>query len=140
LEILTRIAGESVVSQVHGNLDVILDGLIGYSLSGTPSGRAAELITWANQNAAPTVALDVPPGFDAATGDIYEPAIRAFATLTIALPKRGMQSDAVKSHIGELYCADISVPPELYKWLTPPLDVDPFFAQNDIVRVGTALV
>lgn len=113
----------------------VLDGLIGYSLSGNPTGDPARLIDWANQQGASTIALDVPSGYDAATGVIRDPAIRAAATLTLALPKPGLQSSDAQEVIGELYAADISVPPGLYA--RPPLDlsVEPIFATSDIVRV-----
>jgi NAD(P)H-hydrate epimerase len=40
--------------------DLIIDALIGYSLRGNPAGTAAELITWANDQTAPVLALDTP--------------------------------------------------------------------------------
>ena len=48
--------------------DLVLDALIGYSLRGDPAGTAAELITWANDQAAPVLALDTPSGLDLTTG------------------------------------------------------------------------
>ncbi|WP_299732112.1 NAD(P)H-hydrate epimerase [uncultured Tateyamaria sp.] len=137
LDILLRLSNvvEMTPQEINAAADVILDGLIGYSLSGAPGGRAAELIDWANHNAAPTLALDVPSGYDAATGKIMHPAIKAAATLTIALPKLGMQTGLNAPHVGALYCADISVPPELYGLLNPGIDVEAFFDSSDIVRV-----
>ncbi|MBW6474393.1 MAG: NAD(P)H-hydrate epimerase, partial [Anaerolineaceae bacterium] len=44
------------------NPALILDGLIGYSLKGSPHGSTAELITWAIQQPTPILALDVPSG------------------------------------------------------------------------------
>lgn len=46
--------------------DVVIDALIGYSLSGAPRGAAADLIRAANDHAAPVLSLDVPSGLDAA--------------------------------------------------------------------------
>ena len=46
--------------------DLILDGIIGYSLRGAPRGRAADLIRGANASGAPVLALDVPSGSAAA--------------------------------------------------------------------------
>ncbi|MEP4249590.1 NAD(P)H-hydrate epimerase [Tateyamaria sp.] len=137
LDILLRLENvvEMTIEEIDVPVDVILDGLIGYSLTGAPRGQAATLIAWANENPAPTLALDVPSGYDAHTGTIAEPAIRATATLTIALPKLGMQSEGNAQHIGSLYCADISVPPELYHSLTPSLDIGFVFKNSDIVRL-----
>lgn len=115
--------------------DLILDGLVGYSLNGAPGGRVADLIGRANDAAAPILALDVPSGFDAATGLVAVPAIRAAATVTLALPKRGLGAAAARAVAGDLYLADISVPPALYSRLAPPLSV-PAFAQGDILRLA----
>jgi NAD(P)H-hydrate epimerase len=114
---------------------LIIDGLIGYSLRGRPRGAAADLIQWANQQALPILVLDTPSGLDATGGAIYEPAIRATATLTLALPKVGLLSETAVGHVGELYLADISVPPALYAGPGLQLDVGPIFASADIVRI-----
>jgi NAD(P)H-hydrate epimerase len=71
---------------------VALDGLIGHSLAGPPFGRVAELIRWANSLDAPILALDVPSGLDASTGVAFDPAIRATATMSRALPKQGLRA------------------------------------------------
>jgi NAD(P)H-hydrate epimerase len=114
---------------------LIIDGLIGYSLQGSPRGTAADLINWANRQAVPILALDAPSGLDTATGTIFEPAIRATATMTLALPKVGLLGETAVPHVGELYLADISVPPELYAGPALQLKVDPLFAVSDIVRL-----
>ncbi|MBW6507226.1 MAG: NAD(P)H-hydrate epimerase [Rhodobacteraceae bacterium] len=114
--------------------DLIIDGLVGYSLRGDPRGRAAELIGWANASPAPVLALDVPSGFDAASGALRAPAMTADATLTLALPKAGL---AQCPATGALYLADISVPPALYARLSVPLAV-PGFGQGTILRLVEA--
>jgi NAD(P)H-hydrate epimerase len=115
--------------------DLIIDGIIGYNLKGAPRGAAADLIRWANQQDAPILALDLPSGIDATSGAVSDPAIRAAATLTLALPKAGLRAPGVEALVGDLYLADISVPPELYA--APPLNlsVGPIFAASDIVRL-----
>jgi NAD(P)H-hydrate epimerase len=116
--------------------DLVVDGIIGYSLSGAPAGGAAELIRWSNENGAPILALDAPSGLDATTGTIFEPAIRATATVTLALPKSGLRAPGVEAHVGELYLADISVPPALYSEPSLGIVVGAAFAESDIVRLG----
>ena len=115
--------------------DLIVDALIGYSLSGAPRGPSAGLIRASNAHAAPVLALDVPSGVGTATGAVYDPAIMAEATLTLALPKEGLQHDAAKRQVGELYLADISVPPGLYSQPPLYLEVGAIFARDDILRV-----
>ena len=115
--------------------DLILDGVIGYSLKGAPRGAAAALIDWANGQRAPILALDVPSGVDAGSGQVFAPAIRAEATMTLALPKAGLRAARVRPMVGELYLADISVPPALYAEPALGLQVESIFAQSDIVRL-----
>ncbi len=115
--------------------DLIVDGVIGYSLKGAPRDTAAGLIRWANANPAPVLSLDAPSGVDTTTGTVFDPAINATATMTLALPKAGLHASGVEAQIGELYLADISVPPALYASPALGLNVPPIFAQSDIVRL-----
>lgn len=110
--------------------DLVIDALIGYSLEGDPHGRAAELIEWANHQSAPVLSLDVPSGLDTALGIIGDPCIRATATMTLALPKTGL--GLAPTVVGELYVADIGVPPFVYSGLG--LEVADPFAEGPIAR------
>ena len=114
--------------------DLVLDGVIGYSLRGAPRGAAGALIEWANAQSCPVLSLDAPSGVDTTTGTVFDPAVRATATMTLALPKVGLGTPGVQAHVGELYLADISVPPELYKKFLG-IDVGPIFAESDILQI-----
>ena len=115
---------------------LIVDGVIGYNLKGAPAGAAAMLIEWANAQEAPVLALDAPSGLDTTTGTVYEPAVRADATMTLALPKEGLRAPGVALHVGELYLADISVPPSLYAEPALGLAVGPLFARDDVIPLA----
>ena len=127
---ILRKMGATPADRPPEGCDLILDGLIGYSLKGAPRGRAGELIAWANGQDAPILALDAPSGLDTASGTAFDPGIEARATLTLALPKAGLDHPRA----GALYLADIGVPPELYARFLG-LDVGPIFARGDILRV-----
>ena len=88
---------------------LIVDAIIGYSLRGAPRGRAKELIEAANDTDAPVLSLDVPSGYDATTGVVPGVGVSPARTLTLALPKTGL--DAVP---GNLYLADIGIPVTVY--------------------------
>ncbi len=88
---------------------LVVDALIGYGLRGAPRGRAAELIGLCNQRAARVLSLDVPSGLDSTTGEAPGQAVCSERTLTLALPKTGLQDIP-----GELYLADIGIPPQVY--------------------------
>jgi NAD(P)H-hydrate epimerase len=124
--------GVTAFPSESSDVDLVVDGVIGYSLSGAPRGQAAEMIRWANGHPAPVLALDAPSGLDTATGEVFGPTINATATLTLALPKRGLRD---RAQVGELYLADISVPPALYEQAFG-FEVGPLFAECDVVRLG----
>lgn len=114
--------------------DLIVDGIIGYNLNGNPHGGAADLIHWANQQPAPTLSLDVPSGVESTTGQLFRPTIKATATMTLALPKTGLNADTAKPYVGELYLADISVPPRLYRQALG-IEVDTLFSTSSLLRL-----
>lgn len=107
---------------------VVVDALIGYSLRGAPRGRAAGLIDLCNQHAARVLSLDVPSGLDSSTGKAPGLVVRPERTLTLALPKTGLQNVS-----GELFLADIGIPPELYRQLG--LAVEPLFGKRYWIRL-----
>ena len=80
------------------------------------------------------MALDLPSGMDATSGKVHEPTVRAAATLTLALPKTGLVSGPAAVHVGELYLADIGIPPRLYAEIDLP-DPGPLFARGDLIRL-----
>jgi hypothetical protein len=55
--------------------------------------------------------------------------------MTLALPKEGLRADGVTRHVGELYLADIGVPPSLYAGAGLGFEVGSIFANGDIVRL-----
>jgi NAD(P)H-hydrate epimerase len=92
--------------------DLVVDALIGYSLTGDPTGPIAELIRWTASQSAPVLSLDLPSGLDATTGRAGDPCVTATATLTLALPKTGLVGS---DRVGELYVGDIGVPPDAFR-------------------------
>ncbi|OLS24909.1 MAG: Bifunctional NAD(P)H-hydrate repair enzyme Nnr [Candidatus Heimdallarchaeota archaeon LC_3] len=118
--------------------DLIIDALLGYNINGNPKLNTKKMIEWAmkrkkNDNTQ-IISLDLPSGIGP-NGEVYDPAIKADSTLTLALPKVSMFKDESKPYFGELYLADISVPPMLYKSEKINLDVDFLFRKNDIIKI-----
>jgi NAD(P)H-hydrate epimerase len=113
----------------------VVDALVGYSLRGAPRGRVAELIALSNQHAARVISLDVPSGLDATTGEAPGAVVCPERTLTLALPKTGLQAVG-----GDLYLADIGIPPELYCRLglpTAPLFDKRYWIRLERIRLNT---
>lgn len=114
-----------------GPADLVIDALLGYSLSGPPRGAIADIIHQANGSGRRILALDLPSGLHPDTGEAFDPCIRARATLTLALPKSGLLAPRAKPYVGRLWVGDIGVPPAAYARLG--LDVGPIFSQAPIV-------
>lgn len=133
LDILRRIGlpiRESATTPGFAAADLIVDALLGYSLTGDPREPAASLIRAANATDTPVLSLDTPSGLNVTTGRVGDPCITAAATVTLALPKTGLLQPGAAAHVGTLYLADIGVPDALYQRLG--LDVGPIFTAGPI--------
>lgn len=97
--------------------DLILDALIGYGLHAAPSEPVADLTEWANVSKASILALDVPSGIDATTGEAPGLFIRPRWTMTLALPKTGL----LPHRTGSLFLADIGLPERAYQKIDVPV-------------------
>ena len=115
--------------------DLLLDALIGYGLDGPLDDDMATLIHRAIWHGAPALSLDVPSGLDATTGVPSQTTVHAEATLTLALPKCGLEAPAAQSAVGDLYLADIGIPPSLYDALDLSDDVTGLFGERDLLRL-----
>jgi NAD(P)H-hydrate epimerase len=103
-------SSEITVEDKLQEADLVIDALVGYGLEGPPQGIAAAVADLALQAGKPTLALDIPTGVNASTGEVSSPAIRACTTLMLDLPKRGALEPGARLHVGELFLADVGVP------------------------------
>jgi NAD(P)H-hydrate epimerase len=117
-----------------GPADLVLDGLLGYSQAGPPRDRAARLIRASAGRR--VLALDVPSGLELATGRLHAPHVVAAATLTLAAPKHALRAPGAAAAVGQLYLADISVPPLV--WARLGLAPPSAFGTHTIARIGVA--
>ena len=93
--------------------DLIIDGLFGFSLSGNPRSPADEIINWMNFSGIPILSVDVPSGLEAETGQIMNPTVKATYTLTLGMPKIGL--DKHKEYVGNLYLGNLGIPQNAYQ-------------------------
>lgn len=87
-------------------------GIVGTGARLPLSGRYAAAIDALNAGGVPVLAIDVPPGVDADTGAVVEPALRATATVTLGALKLGLLLSPGREYAGELWLGDIGMPPE----------------------------
>lgn len=113
--------------------DIIIDALIGYGLKDDPLPEVKLWIEKINSSGKPVIALDAPTGLNTNTGSASKTLVRADATLTLALPKVGLLNETARPFVGELYLADISVPPGLYRKMG--IDVGNIFEKDSLIKV-----
>ncbi len=93
--------------------DAIVDALLGTGLTRAAEGRYVDGIAAIHQGrhaGACVIAVDVPSGLDADTGQPLGPAVAAQLTVTMGAAKPGLCLEPGASLAGELHVADIGFP------------------------------
>lgn len=102
---------------------IVVDALLGTGISGPVREPAAGYVRSLNASDLPTVAIDVPSGLNADTGEVAEDAVVADLTLTMGLPKAGLFLNDGSAHTGRLTVIDIGIVPEEIDRADSPFDV-----------------
>lgn len=89
--------------------DLHVDALFGTGFSGKPRADAARSIQELNESGGPVLAVDVPSGIDASTGEVVGPAVEAARTVTFHGIKVGLAVAPGRFHAGEVEVADIGL-------------------------------
>jgi len=91
-----------------------IDSLYGTGLTRPITGKAARIVAAINTSHSPVLAVDIPSGLDADTGDpIGDVCVRAQTTVTFVAEKAGFANPASKVFTGDVYVGDIGCPREL---------------------------
>lgn len=97
--------------------DVIVDALLGTGTKGRLRPPIPQLIEYINSSSGFKIAVDVPTGIDADTGEILGLAIKADLTVTFYEPKIGFMN--AKKYAGQLIVKDIGLPKQLEEFAGP---------------------
>jgi hydroxyethylthiazole kinase-like uncharacterized protein yjeF len=111
--IALRILGEAgrQTGEELEEADVVIDALFGTGFHGAPREDAAREIERINGAEAAIVAVDLPSGVDASTGEVAGAVVDADLTVTMHGPKVGLAVAPGRFHVGELEVADIGLEP-----------------------------
>jgi len=95
----------------HKTWHLVVDGLFGIGLARPVEGAWAQLVDYANAQACPVLALDIPSGIASDTGAVLGRAVRATHTITFIGLKPGLLTLDGPDHCGELVVADLGLAP-----------------------------
>lgn len=100
-----------------GRPALVVDALLGTGQSRAPGPPIDEVIRWINaagQTGVPVLAVDVPTGLDADTGEpLGGEVVRANLTVTLAGMKQGLLNPEAREYSGEVVVGEIGLPREM---------------------------
>ncbi|MFH9860511.1 NAD(P)H-hydrate dehydratase [Streptomyces sp. NPDC017202] len=113
LAALLRAGGRTVAPQDAGGpirrADLVLDGIVGIGGRGGLREDAARLAALADASRAAVVAVDLPSGVEADTGEVRGAAVRADLTVTFGTHKPALLVDPGREHAGSVRLVDIGL-------------------------------
>lgn len=92
------------------HFDLLIDGLLGTGVTRTLSDRYANVVSWINKSDACVVALDLPTGLHADTGEILGEAVQADLTVTMGALKAGLLTGEGPACAGDIEVVEIGIP------------------------------
>jgi hydroxyethylthiazole kinase-like uncharacterized protein yjeF len=104
-------AGVTFVDEPPPTFDFCVDALLGIGASGTrsPEGRLAQWIGLINSAAAPVLAVDLPTGLNADTGQTAQPCVHAHFTLSLLTLKPGLYTAQGRDACGQVWLDTLGV-------------------------------
>lgn len=126
---------------------VVIDALLGTGSAGAPREAMADVVRAVRESGAPVVAVDMPTGVNADTGEAPGAAIEAMVTVTFAADKVGLHVAPGRGLAGRVVVADIGISPRMLHapaaWLATDglvATIPPKGAGDDKYRAGGVLV
>lgn len=110
LEVIT--AADSLAAELPGAAWIV-DALLGTGSHGEPRPPLDAVIAAINASGVPVLAIDLPSGLDAETGQPARHTIRARHTCTFVAAKPGFLVPGAEQFTGELHVVDIGAPRRL---------------------------
>ena len=111
--ILADAGRDAIETDDPSGADLVVDALFGTGFHGAPRPEAAALIERIAASGSPVVAVDLPSGVDASTGEVAGAAVDADLTVTFHGRKVGLVVAPGRFRAGRVVVADIGLEPAL---------------------------
>lgn len=92
---------------------VLVDALLGTGLAGEVREPHAAAIEWINRSGCPVLAVDIPSGICADTGQVLGAAVKAQLTVTLIGLKLGLYLGSALDHVGRLVFDSLQADPQI---------------------------
>ncbi|MDO0935658.1 NAD(P)H-hydrate dehydratase [Streptomyces sp. DG2A-72] len=113
LAALRRAGGRGVrlgdAEELIASADLVVDGIVGIGGKGGLRAEAVALASLVTDSRAAVVAVDLPSGVDADTGEVRGAAIRADLTVTFGTHKPGLLIDPAREYAGSVRLVEIGL-------------------------------
>ncbi|MGW4954469.1 NAD(P)H-hydrate dehydratase [Streptomyces parvulus] len=103
-------SGTGTAVELIARADLVVDGIVGIGGRGGLREEAVPLADAAARSRAAVVAVDLPSGVDADTGEVHGAAVRADLTVTFGAHKPGLLVDPAREYAGSVRLVDIGLP------------------------------
>lgn len=100
--------------------DLIIDGLFGFGLTRSLTGKIATAVAEINSWSQPIVSIDIPSGIHTDTGEVLGVAVKATHTLCLGLWKRAFFQDQALEYLGQAIKLDFGIPSTDIAAIIPP--------------------
>jgi ADP-dependent NAD(P)H-hydrate dehydratase / NAD(P)H-hydrate epimerase len=113
-------ASEVALAQLDlSSYDLIVDALLGTGLQRPVNADFAEAIHLINRASCPVIAVDIPSGLQADTGQPFPIAVIADHTMTFIGRKQGLYTGRAADYCGRIHFDDLQAPADIYKHIQP---------------------
>ncbi len=124
LAALQRLKGMDVFpepfqQQALDECDLVVDALLGTGVRGEVNEKYRAAIEFINRSGKPVLALDVPSGINATSGEICGAAVRATCSITFIALKQGLLTGDSLDYVGRLGFNSLNLPAAAYEKMTP---------------------
>ncbi|MFD9507033.1 NAD(P)H-hydrate dehydratase [Streptomyces mirabilis] len=103
------VAGSGAAEELILRADLVVDGIVGIGGKGGLRPEAVPLAEYAADSRAAVVAVDLPSGIEADTGEVLGTAVRADLTVTFGTHKPGLLIDPGREYAGSVRLVDIGL-------------------------------
>lgn len=117
LPVSVEVYSSSVLAEKAVEWPIVVDALLGTGISDQLRGTIVSIIAEVKACDLTTVAVDLPSGLSAATGQVINDVLWADHTFTFQLPKVCHYVTPASNLCGEIHCLDIGIWPEVIQRL-----------------------